>query len=219
MRFNNRHREDANFRATIDDVLHAIIDVGIGDENKLGACCLVEGKSGDASQIARTINRNRHLARIFLVERDQLSQILRSHAGMGHDELVGACDKHHRLIILERIIRQILHHEGVGDERGRCREEESVAIGLGARDSLRTNDIAAAGLVFNDDAFAQFLAELFSQHTRHHIRACACGLRDDESDGTAWPLFLRNRGKRERECERCCEAGNLHGCYSPILIR
>ena len=133
------------------------------------------------------------------------------HVGMHHHDLMASRHERDRRKILDRIVAQILHHVGIGDERGRGREEEGVAVGRRTRRRLRADHIAGARLVLDHEALAESDRKLVGDHARHHIGTCARGLRDDEGDRPLRPVLCRSmlREQQVRSSQRATAIGRL----------
>ena len=89
---------------------------------------------------------------------------------------------------------------------GSRRQQQRIAVGLGAHHELGSNNACASGPVIDNDLLRELFGEPLRISARNQIGAAAGGLRDDQSD--------RLRGIRLGEhaagCERARDQSNPH---------
>ena len=104
--------------------------------------------------------------------------------------------------IRDRIVGQRLEGIGIGDERGRGREQEGVAVGRRARRRLRADRVAGARPVLDDDLLAERARQPVAEQPADDVGRAAGGLRDDELDRLRGPALRVGAGGREQQRQK-----------------
>ena len=81
--------------------------------------------------------------------------------------------RHHgdRCEILDRIVRQVLEGIGIGDQRGRGREQERVTVRSSSCDRLGTDDVCRAWAVLDNELLSKATRELVGDDTAKNVGA------------------------------------------------
>jgi hypothetical protein len=113
----------------------------------------------------------------------------------------------------------MLEQHGIGGKRIRRRGQQRVAIGLGLRDCLGRDVVAAAGPIFHCHRLTPQILELIGDDPCRQVNAAAGGRRTDDLDRVARKAHLgrlcarrsgqQGAGQSEQSQEMAEEA--LHG--------
>jgi hypothetical protein len=157
---------------------------------------------------AEALRAPAHFAGIGLGIGDQLRHRLHRQVRMHGDDqrrLHHLGDRHEHL---HRVVADVLVHGGAGGERATRRQQDGVAVGVGARDELGADAAArAAAAVLDHDALAEHRAEPVGDDARHAVGRPAGRERHDHLDRLLGRPGLRLRGAGEVQC-----AGDAQGC-------
>ena len=131
----------------------------------------------------------------------ELRDRLGRHGGMNlhHDRQIG--DQRQQAEILHGVVGQLLVEQRIEHEDRRRREEQRVAVGLGARRGFGADRALRAGLVLDHDGLLQVAAEIFADHAAEHVGRAARGIGHDQLDRTH--RIFRRMGVAARPRQGC----------------
>ncbi len=143
---------------------------------------LLEHLAGEVNGAAGAGRSEIELAGILLGEGDELRHRLDRQRGMNfhHHRQIG--DQRQHPEIPHRIVGQFLVEHRVEHDDRRRRDEQRVAVGLGAGHRLGADRALRAGLVLDDDGLLQVPAEIFADQAAEHIGGTARGIGNHELD-------------------------------------
>ncbi len=121
-----------------------------------------------------------------------------------------------------RLVAGRLHEVRRHDHLRRVPQKDGVAVGRRARDRLRADHAAAAGLVLHDDRNAEILAELLADDARDHVARAARPVGNDELDrtrGVRLRLDVLDRGDDGEQRGQGCEQPELHDRLDRVMRR
>jgi hypothetical protein len=135
---------------------------------------------------------------------DQLLDVIGREVRARDDDQAGGCDLRHRIERGERVVAQRLVHDR-GDDLPRGHDAERVAVLVRAGDGLIAQRAGGTGPVLDHHRLAKLLLQRLRDDAADDIGAAAGSERDDDADGTLWPI-LRPCGARA--AEPCGGRGN-----------
>ena len=110
-------------------------------------------------------------------------------------------DERKRREIAHRVVRQLAPERSVEGDR-HARREQRVAVGLCLGDEVAADDLAGAGLVFDDDRLAELAAPERRDRAKRGVDAAARGDGNDQVHGPRRERLLRRRARGKRDARR-----------------
>ena len=166
-----------------------------------------------SDQVARRAHAERTVVDLAAIPRGPVHELLhiaRRYLVVDHQDQLAAGDLRDEAQVAVHVVGNLVEHVGQRQDRRRVRDQQGVAVGLGARHHVGAEHAGCPRLVLDDEGRAQPAPHFLAQGARQGIGGAARRLRHDKGDRPAGKRLGRLQRSTRQRC-RQHEQGFDHG--------